>query len=84
MQLNFSSNGVLTDKVQLNTDLLKLWHRYLYRNGCVIKMVNEIKSVIKKGEVFNKSGCWVFMAAEEVIQWNIFLTDFKFVIKSTK
>ncbi len=47
-------------------------------------MVNEIKSIIKKGEVFNKSGCWVFRAAEEVIQWNVFLTDLKFVMKSPK
>jgi hypothetical protein len=39
----------------LNNDLLKPRHRYLYRKGGSIKTVNEIKSIIKKGEeVFNK------------------------------
>jgi hypothetical protein len=56
----FSSNRVMTDKkVQLNTDVLKPLHRYLCMKSGVIKMVNEIKSIIKKGgkEVFNKSVC---------------------------
>ncbi len=47
-------------------------------------MVNEIKSVIKRGEVFNQSDCWVFRVTEEVFQWDIFVTDLKFIIKSQK
>ncbi len=37
-------------------------------------MVNEIKSIIKKGKlVFNKSSCWVFRVAKDVFEWDIFL-----------
>jgi hypothetical protein len=49
----------------------------------MIKMVNEINSDIKMGKgVFNKSVCWVFETAEKGFQWDIFLTDLKFVLKS--
>jgi len=35
-----------------------------------LKLVNEIKSIIKKREKdCNKSVCWVFKTAEEVFQW---------------
>ncbi len=47
-------------------------------------MVNEIKSIIKRGEVFNQSDCWVFKAADEVFKWDAFLTVLKFVLKSPK
>ncbi len=43
-------------------------------------MVNVIESVIKMWEVFNQSDCW----AEEVFEWDAFLTVLKFVKKSPK
>ncbi len=66
MQLGFSSDnfertdkqfsgssllGSNWQKVQLNTDLLKHNCRYLYRKVGMNKMVNEIKSIIEKGEM---------------------------------
>jgi hypothetical protein len=48
----------------LNTDLLKLRHRYLYRNMMVKLNVNEIRSVIKMGN-FSKRR-WVERVAQEV------------------
>ncbi len=67
---------------------IKTEARVFIQKNSVIKMVNEIKSIIKKWEVFNKIGCWVLNVAEEFLQWDIFLTDLKgfvkFVMKSPK
>jgi hypothetical protein len=48
----------------LNTDLLRPWHRYLYRKIRVPLTLNEMKSFIKMG-IFNKRG-HLERAAEEV------------------
>ncbi len=42
-------------KVQLNTDLLKQGHRYLYRNDIIIKTKWNWE-VIKNGRIFNTGG----------------------------
>ncbi len=42
-------------KVQLNTDLLKQGHRYLYRNDSVIKTKWNWE-VIKNGSILNQGG----------------------------
>ncbi len=52
---------MIDKKVQLNTDLLKLRPRYLYRKRMhkiklnkIKSVLNEIRSVIKMGKFFNK------------------------------
>jgi hypothetical protein len=53
VQLGFSVSNVTDKTVQLNTDLLKPRHEYLYKKGMAQLKLNEIKRVITNGE-FNK------------------------------
>ncbi len=62
--------------MQLNTDLLKQGHQYLYKRMMAWFKLNEIRSMIKSGE-FNKDGqikvqgSFLKRVAKEVLQWNI-------------
>ncbi len=57
----------------MNTDLLKLRHRYLYRRMMVKLKVNEIRSVIKMGDFNVRSR--IERVAREVCSETFFITD---------
>ncbi len=60
-------------KVQLNTDLLKLRHVYLYRRMMVWLKLNEFRSVINMGGFLIKGSFW--KGGRGSLHWDIFTTD---------
>jgi hypothetical protein len=80
--IGFFSNGVTDKKVQLNTDLLKPRHGYLYRKRMAWLKLNEIRGLFKTGSFLL---FWEKMA-EEVLAVRHFykLTVYKNLMKVPK
>ncbi len=60
-------------KVQLNIDLLKLRHKYIYRRMMAWLKLNEIRSIIKMGD-FNKRSHFE-RGGPGSLQWDVFTMD---------
>ncbi len=73
VQLGFSVSKVTDKKAQLNTDLLKQRHEYLYKKVVVWLKLNEIRSVIKMGEILIKQYRLKFGEAFWKGGWGVFV-----------